>query len=92
MLVGTGVAASVLLALAGALVARMVGKTNRSEGILRYSILIPQAVFIPAYTMIASNDRPDQRMTGLEVAGLIVATVGAPVLATVADRLFRSLR
>jgi hypothetical protein len=88
MLLGSGLAIVTLPALGGSLAARRVGSTDQSRGSLRYSTLAAHVVFVPGYALVSmTND--EGGLTGPQVAGMALVVAGAPLLNTLADRLFR---
>ena len=90
-LLGTSVLAAVLPPLTASLAARWAGSTDRSRGRFRDSILYSVPVFVPEFA-IATVGAGETGMTALDIVGLAVVAVGAPVLNTLADRFFRDTR
>lgn len=85
-MVGVGVAAVLLPALGGSVAGRMAGVTPLSQGELVPSLVGSTFALIPAY-ILGLNSELDFG-TGSAV-GVLVAAVGAPLMNTIADRLFR---
>ena len=90
-LLGTSVLAIILPPLTASLAARWAGSTDRSIGRFRESLLYSLPVFVPGFAL-ASVSAGDSGLTGLEMVGLAVVVVGAPLLNTLADRFFRDTR
>lgn len=91
VVLATGLLATVLPAVTGAVTARMAGATDRSSGAVVYSALASQAVFIPAAVIFITGTNGRAIGPG-EVAGLALVTLGAPLLNALSDRFFRILR
>ena len=89
-LLASSVAVTILPALGGSLAGRMAGTTDRSRGSLRQSILYSIPMFVPGFALASLNSGSEIR--GIELAGLVMVVVGAPVLNTLADRRARELR
>jgi hypothetical protein len=90
-LLGTTILAAILPPLTASLAARWAGSTDRSIGRFRQSLLYSLPVFVPGFAL-ASVSAGDSGLTGLEMVGLAVVVLGAPLLNTLADRFFRDTR
>lgn len=90
-LLGTSIVAAILPSLTASLAARWAGSTDRSIGRFRQSLLYSLPVIVPGFAL-ASVGAGDSELTGLDILGLAVVVLGAPVLNTLADRLFRDAR
>jgi hypothetical protein len=83
-------AAMVLPALGNSLAARLVGSTDRSRGELLPATVGAFMAILPGYALAISAQRGGER--GMETTGYVLLTVGAPLMSTTADYLFRKLR
>ena len=90
-LLGASIAAAILPPLTASLAARWAGSTDRSIGSFRESLLYSLPVFVPGFAL-ATVSSGDSGLTGLEMVGLAVVVAGAPLLNTIADRIFRNTR
>ncbi len=90
-LLSTGVAVALLPAIGGSLAARLAGTTDQSMGRLRQSVIYSLPVMVPGFA-VASLHAGEEGPTGVEWVGVALVTVGAPLLNTLADRLFREPR
>ena len=90
-LLGTSVLAAILPPLTASLAARWAGSTDRSIGRFRQSLLYSLPVFVPGFAL-ASVSAGDSGLSALEMVGMAVVVLGAPVLNTLADRIFRDTR
>jgi hypothetical protein len=88
--IGTGAAAIVLPALASSLASRWSGRTDRSQGILAPAAVGTAMTIIPGYALVFSGYRNDS--DALKWVGYGIIVVGAPLVTTAADYLFRELR
>ena len=88
--IGTGAAAIVLPALASGLASRWSGRTDRSQGILAPAAVGTAMTIIPGYALVFSGYRNDS--DALKWVGYGIIVVGAPLVTTAADYLFRELR
>lgn len=87
---GVAAAAIVLPALGGGIASGRAGRTTLSEGRLLPATVGASMALVPGYALVLSSRRNDS--DGLQFIGYALITVGAPVLATAADYLFRRLR
>lgn len=85
---GSALLAAALPTLAGSLSARWAGGTEWSQGRLGRSIFFALPVYVPGYALVSLSDGRGG-ISALDVAGLALVAVGAPLLNTIADRLFR---
>ena len=83
-------AAVALPALGAALGARFAGDTERSHGTLGAALIGTGVTLIPAYGVAMAGEHNDSNVLG--TIGLVALTVAVPMVTTMADRLFRSLR
>ena len=90
-LLGRTVLAVILPPLAASFAARWAGSTDRSIGRYQQSLLYSLPVFIPGFAL-ATVGAGESSVTGLDILGLAIVFVGAPVLNTLADRIFRDTR
>lgn len=91
LLLASGVVMTVLPALGSSLGARLAGSTPRSRGRLGRSILYSLPVYVPGFA-IASINAGDGGLGAIDLAGLALVVVGAPLLNTLADHSFRARR
>ena len=82
-LLGTSVLAAILPPLTASLAARWAGSTDRSIGRFRQSLLYSLPVFVPGFAL-ASVSAGDSGLSALEMVGMAVVVLGAPVLNTLA--------
>jgi hypothetical protein len=87
---GTGAAAVVLPAVASSLASRWSGRTERSQGEIVPAAVGTAMAIVPGYALVFSGYRNDS--DALKWVGYGVIVVGAPLLTTAADYLFRELR
>ena len=88
--IGTGAAAIVLPALASGLASRWSGRTDRSQGMLAPAAVGTAMTIVPGYALVFSGYRNDS--DALKWVGYGIIVVGAPLVTTAADYLFRELR
>lgn len=91
VLLGAGLTMALLPPLAASLSARFAGSTERSRGSLRRSIAYSMPVFVPGMAL-TSVDTGSGGLSALDLTGLALVIVVAPILNTVADRMFRQAR
>lgn len=91
LMLGAGVATMVLPPLLASWSARQAGATDFSKGVLGRSIMLSLPAMVPTLTL-ATLDAGSSGLSGLEIGGLVLAIVGAPVLNALADRRFRQRR
>jgi hypothetical protein len=84
------VAAILLPALGGSIASGFAGRTDLSEGRLLPAAVGASMVLVPGYALVLSSRRNDS--PGLQLVGYALIGVGAPLVATAADYLFRRLR
>ena len=90
---GAAAAAVALPALGAALAARWAGGTDVSRGKLVPATLGASMVLIPGYALVLSSRQTEEGGVGAaELAGGAVLALGAPFVAALADKLYRSLR
>jgi hypothetical protein len=82
---------TVLPALGGSLGGRLAGTTPQSRGNLGRSILYSLPVYVPGFA-IASINAGGGGLGGADLLGLAMVVLGAPLLNTVADHMFREPR
>jgi hypothetical protein len=90
LLLASGVVMAVLPALGGSFGARLAGSTAQSRGRLGRSILYALPVYVPGFAIASIN--AGGGVSGIDVLGLALVVVGAPVLSTAADYMFRERR
>ena len=88
--VGTAAAAVVLPALASSLASRWSGRTKQSQGLMTPAAMGTAMTVLPGYALVFSGYRNDSE--GLKWVGYGLIVIGAPVVATAADYLFREFR
>jgi Carboxypeptidase regulatory-like domain/TonB-dependent Receptor Plug Domain len=88
--VGVAAAAILLPALGGGFVSGFAGRTDMSEGRLIPATAAATMALIPGYALVLSSRRNDS--DGLRIVGYALIGIGAPMMATAADYLFRKLR
>ena len=86
--IAAAAAAVGLPALGSALGARLTGATDRSRGTMGAALIGAAVALIPGYALGIAGQRDDTGV--MEGVGLVTLTVAAPLVATLADRLFRS--
>jgi hypothetical protein len=91
LLLTSGVAMAVLPALGGSFGGRLAGTTPQSRGNLGRSILYSLPVYVPGFA-IASINAGGGGLGGADLLGLAMVVLGAPVLNTAADHMFREPR
>ncbi len=87
---GTAFAAVILPSLASSFASRWSGRTDRSQGELGPAAMGTAMTILPGYALVFSGYRNDSENLKWVGYGLIV--VGAPLMTTAADYLFRELR
>jgi hypothetical protein len=88
--VGSAAAAIILPAIASGLASRWSGRTDRSQGILAPAAVGTAMTIVPGYALVFSGYRNDS--DALKWVGYGIIVVGAPLVTTAADYLFRELR
>ena len=88
--VGTAAAAILLPAIASSLASRWSGRTDRSQGVMAPAAVGTAMTIVPGYAMVFSGYRNDS--DALKWIGYGLIAVGAPLVTTAADYLFRELR
>ena len=89
---GTGVFALSLPGAVGGIAARRSGSTRRSRGRIFHVAMAGLISTTAGYVMLMHGEDPEYRNNGLRIGGLLTMTVGTPLLLTISDRFFRSLR
>ena len=74
----------------GSFAASWAGSTNRSKGRILPSALLGTLSAAGGYLLYANGKSNDSQFS--TTAGILLVTVGTPVLTTIGDRMFRSLR
>ncbi len=92
MLALSAISMAFLPSLGGSAAAHLAGTTSRSTGRMLYSTMAAQALLIPGFALASQRGDPDGGRSASEVAGLVLITVGAPLVNAVVDRLFRDPR
>ena len=87
---GAAAVAMALPALGSALGARIAGSTERSRGKFVAALVGAGVTLIPAYGLAMAGEHNDSNVLG--TMGIVGLTVAVPLVATLADRLFRSSR
>jgi hypothetical protein len=87
---GTAAAAVVLPALASSLASRWSGRTKQSQGLMTPAAMGTAMTVLPGYALVFSGYRNDSE--SLKWVGYSLIVIGAPLVATAADYLFRELR
>jgi len=87
---GAALAAITLPAIGGAIGARLGGQTNTSRGQILPAAAGAVMTLLPGYALALTSQRGNSDALG--AASIAVLTLGAPIAATIADKLFRSLR
>jgi hypothetical protein len=85
-----GLAAMVLPAIGSSAGTRFAGRTPLSEGKVMPATIGAAMAILPGYSLLMTGHRNDSE--GLRIAGYAVLLVGAPLISTAADYLFRRLR
>ena len=88
--VGTAAAAVVLPALASSLASRWSGRTKQSQGLMTPAAMGTAMTILPGYALVFSGYRNDSE--SLKWVGYSLIVIGAPLVATAADYLFREFR
>ena len=89
---GTGVFALSLPGAVGGIAATRSGSTRRSRGRIFHVAMAGLISTTAGYVMLMHGEDPEYRDNGLRIGGLLTMTVGTPLLLTISDRFFRSLR
>ncbi|MDE0257717.1 MAG: TonB-dependent receptor plug domain-containing protein [Gammaproteobacteria bacterium] len=89
---GTGVFALSLPGAVGGIAATRSGSTRRSRGRIFHVAMAGLISTTAGYVMLMHGEDPEYRNNGLRIGGLLTMTVGTPLLLTISDRFFRSLR
>ncbi len=79
-----------LPSLVGGFAARWAGATERSRGRLLPAAFMGGLSVVAGYLLVVRAER--DASTSSQVAGVVLLTVGTPLLTTVSDRVFRALR
>lgn len=88
--VGTAAAAIILPAIASGLASRWSGRTDASQGELGPATMGSAMTILPGYALVFSGYRNDSE--SLKWVGYSLIVIGAPLMTTAADYLFRELR
>jgi carboxypeptidase-like protein/TonB-dependent receptor-like protein len=88
--IGSAAAAVILPALASSLASRWSGRTQQSQGLMVPAAMGTVMTIVPAYALVFSGYRNDSE--NLKWVGYSLIVVGAPIVTTAADYLFRELR
>ena len=88
--VGTGAAALLLPAVASGIASRWAGRTRRSQGEFAPAAVGAAMTIVPGYALVFSGYRNNSE--SLKIVGYGVLTLGAPLITTAADYLFREFR
>jgi hypothetical protein len=83
-------AALVLPAIGSSAATRFAGRTPVSQGKVMPATIGAAMAILPGYSLLMTGHRNDSE--GLRIAGYTVLLVGAPLISTAADYLFRRLR
>ena len=89
---GTGVFALSLPGAVGGIAATRSGSTRRSRGRIFHVAMAGLISTTAGYVMLMHGEDPEYKNNGLRIGGLLTMTVGTPLLLTISDRFFRSLR
>lgn len=89
---GTGVFALSLPGAVGGIAATRSGSTRRSRGRIFHVAMAGLISTTAGYVMLMHGEDPEYKDNGLRIGGLLTMTVGTPLLLTISDRFFRSLR
>jgi hypothetical protein len=87
---GAGAAALFLPALAGGFGSGMGGRTDLSNGRFLPAAVGGAMALVPGYALLITSQRSDS--DGLRFLGIAIIVVGAPLVTTLSDHLFRTLR
>ena len=87
---GTGLLSVGLPAVGGGTAAGWAGSTNISRGRFLPSAFVGVVSSTAGYLLLLRAETQDNRTS--EIAGAVILSVGTPLLMTMSDRLFRSLR
>jgi hypothetical protein len=87
---GAGAAALFLPALGGGFGSGMGGRTDLSSGRFLPAAVGGAMALVPGYALLITSQRSDS--DGMRFLGSAIIVVGAPLVTTLADHLFRSLR
>jgi hypothetical protein len=79
-----------LPSVSGSIAASWAGSTDRSKGRILPSALLGTLSAAGGYLLYANGKSNDSQFS--TTAGILLVTVGTPVLTTFGDRMFRSLR
>ncbi len=90
-LLGTSILAAVLPPVTAGLAAKWAGRTENSAGRFQQSLLYSLPAFVPGFAL-ATVSTGDSDLTALEIGGLALIVIGAPILNTLSDRFLRSPR
>jgi hypothetical protein len=88
--VGASMVTLALPGAAGGLAARWAGGTDRSQGRFAPSAVLGTLTVAAGYLMYVQGD--SDRSKTMQNAGVVVLTVGTPIVTTLSDRVFRVLR
>ena len=88
----TGVLALSLPGIAGAATSSRAGATERSRGRFSSALMAGLVSTTAGFVMLMHSEDPEYQNDNLRMAGLVTITVGTPLLLTLSDRVFRSLR
>lgn len=88
--IGSAAAAILLPALASGVVSRWAGRTQTSQGSFAPAAVGAAMTIVPGYALVFSGYRNDSE--SLKTVGYGVMLIGAPLITTASDYLFRELR
>ncbi len=86
----TGAAAILLPAVGGSMASRLIGQTERSRGQFMPATVGAMMAIVPGYALALSAKRNHDN--ALETVGYVLIGLGAPLITTASDYLFRKLR
>lgn len=89
---GTGVLALSLPGAVGGVTATRSGSTRRSRGRFFHVAMAGLVSTTAGYVMLMHGEDPEYDNNALRIGGLLTMTVGTPLLLTISDRFFRSMR
>ena len=89
---GTGVFALSLPGAVGGIAATRSGGTRRSQGRFFRVALAGLVSTTAGYVMVMHGEDPEYNNNSLRIAGALTMTLGTPLLLTISDRFFRTIR
>ncbi len=89
---GTAVFSLSLPGAVGGLAATRSGRTRRSRGRLLHVAMAGLLSTTAGYVMLMHGEDPEYRSDALRLGGLLTLAAGTPLLLTISDRFFRSMR